>query len=139
MSNLSATVIRGATVYPAGLGNRILSPGSVLCLGDRIAAVGSDAVVDAVLNAQPNRVRESAETVDARGMMLLPGFVNAHWHDMFAARIPFKGALREPSDSGDEPGFFAHGGNVHQVSMAFDSFAGLIGGLTPDEALAIAR
>ncbi|NUT91644.1 MAG: amidohydrolase family protein [Saccharothrix sp.] len=129
------TLFRGGFVCTADDAAGVHPTGSVLVVGDRIAAVGDVAEVDAVVAGLSVDVR----TVDATGMMVLPGFVNPHWHDMFAARVAFRGALRPPSDVGDEPGFFAGGGNMAQVSMAFDSFADMIAGLTPDEALAIAR
>jgi cytosine/adenosine deaminase-related metal-dependent hydrolase len=54
-------------------------------------------------------------------------------------RFPFKGALRPASDRDDKPAFMALGGDLHQISLMFDSFYDKIGGLTPDEAEAIAR
>ncbi|MBC6445983.1 amidohydrolase family protein [Actinokineospora xionganensis] len=133
------TLIRAGSVYTADKDETLHRPGSVLVAGGRIAAVGAPSDVDAVVSALPEHVRGSMRTLDAADMMVLPGFVNAHWHDMFAARLPFRGALRDPSDVSDEPGFMAAGGDVRKVSLGFDSFSAMIDGLSADEAGAIAR
>ncbi|ONI92675.1 amidohydrolase [Saccharothrix sp. ALI-22-I] len=130
-----ATLVRGGYVHTADAADRLHPVGSVLALGGRIVAVGDVAEVDAVATGLTAEVR----TVDAGGMMVLPGLVNGHWHEMFASRVAFRGALRPPSDVDDEPGFLARGGAMTQVSAAFDSFNDMIAGLTGEEAVAIAR
>jgi cytosine/adenosine deaminase-related metal-dependent hydrolase len=135
----AATLIRGGFVHTADGEERIHPNGSVLVVDDRIAAVGGRDDVDAVVAGLPAEVAGTMRTVDASRMMVLPGLVNGHWHEMFAARVPFRGALRPTSDLDDEPGFMALGGNMRQISMAFDSMSDMITGLTEDEALAIAR
>ncbi|RKT55138.1 amidohydrolase family protein [Saccharothrix australiensis] len=130
-----ATLIRGGVVHTADDGERVYPVGSVLVVGDRVAAVGDVARVDAAAAELSVDVR----TVDADGMMVLPGFVNGHWHDMFAGRVVLRAASRPPSDRDDQPGFFSHGGDLPQVTAAFDAFHDLIAGLAADEASAIAR
>src|SRR6185437_320005 len=70
--------------------------GSVLLAGDRIVAAGqADAIARDI-------DRSSVRTIDARGKVVLPGFVDCHTHlifggsrvDEYAARV----AGRDPSD-----------------------------------------
>ncbi|OPC79594.1 amidohydrolase [Embleya scabrispora] len=131
-------LIRDGVVYSAAADARVYDPGSVLVVGDTIVAVGAAADVDEAVAACEPAVRAALRTVDARSMMVLPGFVNAHWHEMYAMRIPFKGALRSADDRADEPGFMACGGDMARISTMFDSFHDLAGQLAPDEAEAIA-
>ncbi len=135
----AALLVRGGTVCTADPVAPVHSPGSVLVVGDRVRQVGGVEEVDRAVAALPPEVREGTRTVDARSMMVLPGFVNAHWHEMFAMRLPFKGALRDPDDRGDEAGFMACGGDIPRISTTFDSFHELMRALTPGEARAIAR
>ncbi|MFF2555366.1 amidohydrolase family protein [Nocardia sp. NPDC058058] len=134
-----AILLEGGCVYQADAAGSVLPRGSILIVGDRIAAVGSADDVRAAVAALDADLRDNLEVVDARSMMVLPGFVNAHWHDMFAMGFPLRGALRPASDRADEIGFFGGGGDMHTISRTFDSFDGLIAGLTADEAYDIAR
>ncbi|MCW8219091.1 amidohydrolase family protein, partial [Streptomyces griseolus] len=83
--------------------------------------------------------RAGLRTLDARSMLVMPGFVNNHWHDLFAVRLPFKGALRTSQDQADEPGFMALGGDIAKVSGGFEGFRRLTDALEPEEARAVAR
>lgn len=130
---MSTTLIKGGWLYPADPQGQVIPEGSVLVEGGRIVAAGPSADVGGLLPPQGARV------IDARGKMILPGFVNPHWHELFALRFPFKGALRPPRDRDDRPAFMALGGDLQQVSLAFDAFHDRAGQLTPDEAVAIAR
>ncbi|GAA1739732.1 amidohydrolase family protein [Luedemannella helvata] len=133
---MTTLLIRGGSLYPADPAHRVIPGGAVLVDGDRIAAVGTTAEVEAAIRPEQ---RAELAVLDARGAMILPGFVNPHWHEMFAMRFPFKGALRTPGDRDDRPAFMAAGGDIPAISSAFDDFAGMIADLTPDEARAIAR
>lgn len=135
-----ALLVRGGCVYTADADHdgRMLPAGSVLVVGDTVTAVGSVAEVDAALEALPAGIRAGLRTIDGSRHMVLPGFVNAHWHEMFAMRLPFKGALRDPRDVTDEPGIMARGGDARKISVLFDDFQNLADGLTPDEAEAVA-
>ncbi|MFE2865560.1 amidohydrolase family protein [Embleya sp. NPDC059259] len=133
---MSALLVRGGCLYPGDTGARVIPDGSVLVEAGRITAIGTTADVEAALTPA---LRAGLRTIDARGKMILPGFVNAHWHEMFALRFPFKGALRPPADRDDKPAFMALGGDVRQISTAFDVFHDQLELLTPDEASAIAR
>ncbi|GAA3850016.1 amidohydrolase family protein [Saccharothrix violaceirubra] len=127
---MAALLVTGGTLYPADAAASVIPDGAVLVEDGRITAVGPAAEVAAPADAQ---------VVDATGTMILPGFVNAHWHDLFALRFPLRGALRPPHDRDDKPAFLALGGDLHQVTTTFDAFAGRIALLDPDEAAAIAR
>ncbi|MFG2006868.1 amidohydrolase family protein [Spirillospora sp. NPDC048911] len=130
---MTATLITGGFLYPADAEGQVVPAGAVLVDGDRITAAGPAADVERLAP------RDGLRVVDARGKMILPGFVNPHWHELFALRLPFKGALRPSHDREDEPAFMALGGDLSRISLAFDAFTGRIDQLTPDEAVAIAR
>ncbi|WP_031508998.1 amidohydrolase family protein [Streptomyces megasporus] len=133
---MSALLVRGGCLYPADATDRVVPDGAVLAEDGVVIRVGTTAEVEAAI--RPGQ-RAGLRTIDARGRMILPGFVNPHWHEMFAMRFPFKGALRHASDRDDKPVFMALGGDVPQISVTFDAFHGQVDRLTPDEALAIAR
>ncbi|MFI1420101.1 amidohydrolase family protein [Streptomyces sp. NPDC020731] len=139
MSASEPLLVRGAHLCTADDDERVLPEGSLLAVDGRIAAVGTVAEVDAAVAALPPEQRAALRTLDARRMLVLPGFVNAHWHELFATRLPFNGALRPADDRGDQAGFLGNGGDMHRISAVFDSFHELIAGLTPDEGEAIAR
>ncbi|NRQ34237.1 amidohydrolase family protein [Nonomuraea sp. NN258] len=128
---MSALLIKGGCLYPADPGASVIPDGSVLVAGDKIVAAGPTSAVEPL--------SQGARVIDARGKMILPGFVNAHWHELFAMRLPFKGTLRPPHDRDDRPAFMALGGDLGQISAVFDSFHDKIDQLSPDEAEAIAR
>jgi imidazolonepropionase len=55
----------------------LIEDGAVLIEGDRIVAVGSTEEIGSDLH-------QEVEEVDARGMVVMPGFVDAHTHPVFA-------------------------------------------------------
>jgi 5-methylthioadenosine/S-adenosylhomocysteine deaminase len=73
-------VVRGGTVVTVDGARRVLENGAVAVSGDRIAAVGATADIEARF--------DSARTIDARGHIVLPGLVNAHGH---APMVLFRG------------------------------------------------
>ncbi|MFI8308348.1 amidohydrolase family protein [Streptomyces sp. NPDC085927] len=133
---MTALLIRHGYLYPADDRAQVIPDGAVLIEDGRISAAGPTAEIEAGLTS---RQRNGLRTIEASGKLVLPGFVNPHWHEMFATRFPFKGALRPPADRGDKPAFMALGGDIQGISTAFDAFREQIDLLTPDEALAIAR
>ncbi|KAB2346965.1 amidohydrolase family protein [Actinomadura rudentiformis] len=135
----SGLLVEGGFVYTADEHHTILPSGSVLIVDDRIVAVGDRVEVAGALARLPAEAGDRIQRLDAEGMVVLPGLVNAHWHEMFALRLPFKGALRDPSDRDDAAGFMAHGGDIPRLSLAFDSFSHVSEGMTEEEADAIAR
>ncbi|AXG81626.1 amidohydrolase family protein [Streptomyces paludis] len=136
---MGALLITGGTVYTADVDESVHARGAVLVLDDRIAAVGPADEVGRAADALDPAVRAGLRTVDASRMMVLPGFVNAHWHEMFAMGFTMRGALRPVSDRADQVAFMGGGGDMHQISATFDRFDQLIEAMTPDEARAIAE
>jgi cytosine/adenosine deaminase-related metal-dependent hydrolase len=131
-------LIENGFVYTADRQDRVYPSGSVLIVDGSIAAVGDAADVHRAVDELRPALGSAPRTIDARHNLVLPGFVNAHWHDMFAARIAFGGALRSCHDHGDQPGFLARGGEMHTISALFDRVSDMIEALTPAEAEAIA-
>ncbi|MET9734654.1 amidohydrolase family protein [Streptomyces sp. NPDC006458] len=136
---MSTLLISGGTVYTADAQESVHARGAVLVVDDRIVAVGPAAEVEQAVAALTPGQRGELRTLDASRMMVLPGLVNDHWHEMFAMGFPLRGALRPASDREDQVAFLGGGGNMHEISATFDRFDGLIAGLTPDEAQAIAE
>ncbi len=125
-------------MYTADDAGRIHTDGSVLIVDGRISDVGERADVDARLAADP-ALGGAVQVVEANGMMVLPGFVNPHWHENFARQLRQPGGARLPiDDRGDRPSLFARGGDVSALTVALDDLYGLGAELTPDEAAAIA-
>ncbi|MFE1441951.1 amidohydrolase family protein [Streptomyces sp. NPDC058739] len=136
---MTTLLISGGTVYTADAQESVHARGAVLVVDDRIVAVGPAAEVERAVAALTPEQRGDLRTLDASRMMVLPGLVNDHWHEMFAMGFPLRGALRPVSDREDQVAFLGGGGSMHEVSATFDRFDDLIAGLTPDEAQAIAE
>jgi len=132
----SALLIRGGLVYTAAADGAIHSDGAVLAVDGEIVAVGDAAAVDESARSLDDAAREGMRAVDARGKLVLPGFVNAHWHELFARRLLGAPPL---DDRSDRPGWFAAGGDVRGLSVEFDRRYGELDLLRPDEAEAVAR
>ena len=66
------TLISGATIITMDAERRVITDGAVAILGDRIAAVGKRADVEAAVTAR--------ERIDGRRFVMTPGFVNGHVH-----------------------------------------------------------
>ena len=65
-------VVTGGAVVTMNAERRIIEDGAVAVKGDAILAVGSRAAVEAKYSG--------AQTVDAKGKLVLPGFINGHTH-----------------------------------------------------------
>lgn len=131
-----ATLIDGGFVHTADGDNHIHPTGSVLLVGDRIAAVGPRSEVAAAVDALEPAVAARLRRIPAEGMLVLPGFVNAHWHEALGRGLA---AAKDPDDRADAPGLYAHGGDIRTLSESFDTMPGRVRAMRPDEALAIAR
>jgi cytosine/adenosine deaminase-related metal-dependent hydrolase len=66
------TLIAGATLVTMDAERRILTDGAIAISGDRIAAIGKRAEIEATCTAR--------ETIDGRRFVATPGFVNGHVH-----------------------------------------------------------
>ncbi|MEU4225250.1 amidohydrolase family protein [Nonomuraea sp. NPDC026600] len=136
-------LVRGGYVYTADENARTHPAGSVLAVNGRIVAVGETRTVDEAVAALGRRERAGMRTVDASGMMVLPGFVNAHWHEVLGRGLSqFGPRRRQPDpwcDHADVPGPFAGGGDVRLLSTTFDAAYSFADALEPEEARAIAE
>lgn len=65
-------IISGGTVVTMDGGRTILEDGSVVVNGDEIAALGPGAEIESRYQA--------SRSIDARGKLVLPGFINGHTH-----------------------------------------------------------
>jgi 5-methylthioadenosine/S-adenosylhomocysteine deaminase len=65
-------IISGGTVVTMDAARTILTDGAVALIGDRIAAVGPRAELESKYQA--------SRSIDARGKLVLPGFINGHTH-----------------------------------------------------------
>jgi 5-methylthioadenosine/S-adenosylhomocysteine deaminase len=68
----SADTIINGTIVTMDASRNIYNDGAIAISGDTIAAVGPRAEIEASYRA--------AQTVDARGKLILPGFINGHTH-----------------------------------------------------------
>ncbi|GLY51413.1 amidohydrolase family protein [Lentzea sp. NBRC 102530] len=136
---MSVLLLQDGCVHTADAEHRVLLRGCVLVVDDRIVAVGTaEEVGTAVATLPPHRLAELT-VLDASRAMVLPGFVNAHWHETFALRLTGQQALRPASDRTDAGGMLSNGGDPYDVSASFDGSADLADLLTPGEAAAVAR
>ena len=71
-------LIRNGTVMPVDPARRIIRDGAVAIRGDRIEAVGKTAEL-------ADRFR-AGRTIDAGGMLVMPGLINCHQHLLAAGR-----------------------------------------------------
>jgi 5-methylthioadenosine/S-adenosylhomocysteine deaminase len=65
-------LVAGGTVVTMNADRRILEDGAVAVMGDTIVAIGSRANIEAKYSA--------AQTINASGKLVLPGFINGHTH-----------------------------------------------------------
>src|ERR1700726_3189988 len=65
-------VISGGTVVTMDADRRILEDGAIAVKGDAILEVGTRAKIEAAVTAK--------QTIDAKGALVLPGFINGHTH-----------------------------------------------------------
>ncbi|MFN7000906.1 MAG: amidohydrolase family protein, partial [Elioraea tepidiphila] len=68
----ASLLIRGGVVITMDPARRVIDDGAVAVSGDRIAAVGPRAEVEAVWRA--------TQVIDAKGRAVLPGFIDGHAH-----------------------------------------------------------
>lgn len=117
-------LLHGGFVYTASRVVPCLENGWLLVVGDTIAALGGPG----------DREPEHDERWSTRGKLVLPGFVNPHWHESFVAPCH-----EHPDDRGLERTPYAAGGDIEALGSMFGFIASVGKRLTPEEALAIAR
>lgn len=117
-------LIRGGFIYTADLRNRVIPNGWILVSGEKILALGD----------QQTPTPDYDRLISAEGKLVVPGFINPHWHESFVAPN-----FEQPDDSGLMPTPYSRGGNIEALSSMFGFIAGVGKRLTPGEAQAIAR
>jgi len=117
-------LVRGGYLYTADGDNRVVPDSWILVEGTRIRAIGS-----AQEPAPPHD-----RVIDARGKLVLPGFVNPHWHESFVAPCH-----ERPDDVGLTPTPYARGGDIEALGSMFGFISAVGDRLRDEEALAIAR
>ena len=96
------TALVNVTLLTLDSARRIIPDGCLIFQGDRIEAVGERAEL-------AERVADVRRTIDGRGMVALPGFVNAHTHS-------FQSLLRGLADGQDLLDMF-----IAQASVAIQN------------------
>ncbi len=123
-SSEKSWLIRGGFLYTANPAQPYIANSWVLVIGKRIAAIGE------LGKDEPS----SDQTLNANGKLILPGFVNPHWHESLAAPND-----EQPDDSHLTLTPYAQGGNIEALGAMFGFISGVGKRLTADEAVAIAR
>ena len=118
------TLIRGGFLYTSDSRNVYMPNSWILVQGKKIIDIG---YID---QKQPNYDR----VVEAQGKMILPGFVNPHWHESFLAPC-----LESPDDSHLSRSPYAQGGDIAALGSMFGFISGVGDQLTLSEGRAIAR
>ncbi|WP_437776401.1 amidohydrolase family protein [Sorangium sp. So ce1097] len=117
-------LVRAGIIYTADASDRVLPGGWILVEGDQIAAMGGKGAPEP----------RADQIIDASRHMVLPGMINAHWHESFVA--PDR---ETPDDKAMEPSAYSKGGDIEALG-AFFSFVTTVQDLLPfEEALPIAR
>jgi len=119
------TLIRGGFLYAADVKNTVIPNSWVLMEGDKIHSIGS----------ADEQEPAHHQTIDARGKMVLPGFVNAHWHESFVEGPDSP----KPDDSDLMRMPFSLGGDIEALGSYFGVIADVGEKFLPEEAFAIAR
>lgn len=117
-------LIRGGFLYTANPAQCYIANSWVHVVGERIAAIGE------LGKDEP----ECAHIFNARGKLVLPGFVNPHWHESFGAPND-----ELPDDSHLSLTPYAQGGDIAALGAMFGFIAGVGKRFSADEAVAIAR
>jgi cytosine/adenosine deaminase-related metal-dependent hydrolase len=117
-------LIRGGFLYTANPLQPYIANSWVQVVDDRIAAIGE------IGNDEP----ECDRILNAHGKLVLPGFVNPHWHESLAAPND-----ERPDDSHLALTPYAQGGNIEALGAVFGFISAIGKRMTADEAVAIAR
>src|SRR5258705_8491871 len=84
----------------------IIEQGAILITGERIAQVGSLAEIDSLIDAD-------CEVIDAGGRVVMPGFVDAHTHPVFAGTRA--GEFEERASGATYQEIAARGGGIQST------------------------
>lgn len=122
-------LIKNAFIYTGQSHSTLQQP---TCISNGWIAIEGDVIF--AIGSMEEALPETDSIIDASGAMVLPGFVNPHWHESFVAPNEEK-----PDDSHLKLTPYSNGGDIGALGGMFGFIAGVAKRLTPDEALAIAR
>ena len=123
--NPASILIQGGFLYTADTQNTVLPESWIYIKNDKIAGIGD-------ASEQPPAAEQ---VIDASGKMVLPGFVNPHWHESFVeGPDSFK-----PNDADLVATEFSGGANIEELGKYLLSLTGVEDQLSSDDALIIAR
>jgi cytosine/adenosine deaminase-related metal-dependent hydrolase len=117
-------ILKGGFLYAADARNTVIPESWILVEGGVIKGIG-----DAADPLPPD-----VPVKDVRNMLVLPGFVNAHWHESFVAPDD-----TDPTDANLKRTPYAGGGDVEALGAMFGFISTVGGRLTEEEGVAIAR
>lgn len=123
-------------------GNWLLKNVTVYTVDDRSTVIANaavaieDGVITAVGKASEVRTPPNAQTIDAAGHMIVPGFVNPHWHEVSVFRLK-PPASAEIDDRDVTTTVFSRGGDYVGLVNMYQDFFDLNFVMTPEEAYAL--
>ena len=123
-SSHNRTLISNVKIYTSNEQAPFIERGWLAFEGGEIIALGE----------QTEKPPYCDTLMDKNGFLVLPGFINPHWHESFAAPN-----FESPTDSNLEPTAYAQGGDIAALGGLFGFISNVGKLLTEDEALAIAR
>ncbi|CCQ10012.1 Chlorohydrolase/deaminase family protein [Pseudoalteromonas luteoviolacea B = ATCC 29581] len=118
------TLIDNVFIYCGDEANTTFPNGWLLVEGKTIVGLG---------NAS-NLPLDYDERIDGNGKLMLPGFINPHWHESFVAPN-----FESPDDTHIEPTAYSNGGNIQALGSMFGFISSVGDKMTLEEGLAIAR
>ena len=121
-------LIKNATIYTADGSNTIIEGADMVVNNGLIQAVGKTGTLAAGTNAQ---------TIDATGHILFPGFINNHYHDISAFRLDNYWTANIDDRTTEQDAIFSNGGDLVALNALAENYD-LSKGLTPEEAYTIA-
>ncbi|WP_087023198.1 amidohydrolase family protein [Thaumasiovibrio subtropicus] len=123
-----SVLITNAFIYASDEANTVIESGWIAIEGNAITGLGP-------MSELPDTVKARAsQHMDAKGKLVLPGFVNPHWHESFVAPNHEK-----PDDSDLVPTPYSNGGDVAALGSMFGFISTVGDKLSLEEGVAIAR
>lgn len=120
--------VKNATIYTADGNNTIIEGGDMSVSNGVIKAIGKSGTLAAPAGA---------ETIDATGHILFPGFINNHYHDISAFRLDSYSNAKVDDRTTEPDTFFGNGGDLVALNALAENYE-LSKALTPEEAYTIA-
>jgi cytosine/adenosine deaminase-related metal-dependent hydrolase len=119
-------LIKNATIYTVDPQSSVIENGAIAIQDGTITAIGKTSDIALPPNAQ---------TIDARGHMVVPGFVNLHWHDTGVLRLlELKGPIDYKNVTASS---FSNGGDMVTLVKHFRNWFDWNFVLSPEEAYAL--